>query len=71
MKRFLVSYRLDGNEWNIEVPADDQSDAERRVRQLAFGKVRGEIVAKVPGQFGPIAALVAFVRNQFTRGQKV
>ena len=62
-KQFLVSYRLDGAQWNIEIPAASFEDAQRRLSQLHFGKVEGEIIADVPGSLGPIAALATRVRN--------
>lgn len=63
MKRYLVSYRHDGGSWNIELPAESLEDARRRLSQLTFGRLDGEIVAKVPGALGPLAALAAAVRN--------
>lgn len=62
-KRYLVSYRHDGAQWNIEVPATSQQDAERRLSQIHFGKVDGEIIANIPGSMGPLAMLAARVRN--------
>ena len=65
-KRYLVCYRHDGSEWNIELPATSLEDARLRLGQLTFGRLEGEIVAKIPGAFGPIAALAAAVRNVFS-----
>lgn len=62
-KRYLVSYRHDGAQWNIEIPATSREDAEQRLNQLHFGRVDGEIIANVPGSMGPIAMLAARVRN--------
>lgn len=62
-KRFLVSYRHDGAQWNIEIPATSYEDAEQRLSQLTFGRVDGEIVAKIPGAMGPIAMLATRIRN--------
>lgn len=66
MKRFLVSYRHDGGQWNVELPAADLADAKRRLSQMTFGKVEGEIVARMPGKLGPLAALAAAVRNSLS-----
>lgn len=66
-KHFLVSYQLDGAQWNIEIPATSFEDAKRRLGQLHFGRVEGEVIAKVPGAMGPIAALATWIRN-LTRG---
>jgi hypothetical protein len=69
MKRFLVSYRFNGGQWNVELPANDLDDARRRLGQLVFGQVDGEVVAKVPAAFGPFAALTAAVRNGLRFGR--
>lgn len=63
MKRFLVSYRHDGAQWNIELPATSFEDAERRLSQLHFGRVDGEVVATLPGSMGPVAGLLATISN--------
>lgn len=65
MKRFLVSYRHDGGQWTLELPATDLDDARHRLSQLALARLDGEIIAVVPGAFGPLAALAAAVRNFF------
>lgn len=65
LKRFLVSYRHDGCQWNIELPATDLEDARRRLSQLALGRLDGEIIADIPGALGPLAAAAAFARNVF------
>jgi hypothetical protein len=62
-KRYLVSYRHDGGEWNIELPATCPDDARRRLGQLTFGRLEGEIVSKVPSALGPFAALATFIQN--------
>jgi hypothetical protein len=65
MKRFLVSYRHEGGQWNIELPAEDFEDARRRLSQLALGRLDGEIIATVQGALGPLAAVAAFTKNLF------
>ncbi len=65
MKRYLVSYRHQGSQWNIELPAEDLDDAHRRLSQLALGQLEGEIIADIPSALGPLAALAAFTRNLF------
>ena len=62
-KNYLVSYRLDGAQWNIELPATSFEDAERRLSQLTFGRVDGELIASMPNSLGPLAILAAKVRN--------
>lgn len=67
-KRFLVSYRYEGSEWTLELPAKSHEDARRRVGQLALGRVDGEIVAKLPAGAGPLAALALWVRRIIAPG---
>lgn len=62
-KNYLVSYRYDGGQWNIELPAISEEDARLRLSQLHFGQIDGEVVARIPGSLGPIAKLAAAVRN--------
>lgn len=66
MKRYLVSYRHQGDQWNIELPAEDIEDARRRLSQLTLGRLEGEIIADIPVALGPLAALAAFARNLFS-----
>ncbi|WP_374526006.1 hypothetical protein [Sphingopyxis sp.] len=62
-KSYLVSYRHDGGEWNIELPATSIEDARQRLSQLHFGRVEGEVIARIPSSLGPIAMLAAWARN--------
>jgi hypothetical protein len=62
---YLVSYRHDGAEWNLELKAASVQDAQARLSKLVFGRVDGELIATVPAMAGWFAkALVAF-RNAF------
>lgn len=67
LKTFLVSYRHEGTQWNVEIKARDFADAKARVGQLALGRVEGEVLAKIPASLGPLAALTAWVRNSVWR----
>lgn len=67
MKRYLVSYRHDGVQWNIELPASNVDDANRRLGQLVFARMEGEIVAKVPASLSPLIAIAAWTRNLVRR----
>lgn len=62
-KKFMVSYRHEGSQWNIDLPATDLEDARRRLSQLSLAKLEGEVIADVPGSLGPLASLAAFVGN--------
>jgi hypothetical protein len=66
-KRYLVCYRHDGGDWNIEIPARSVDDARQRLSKLALGRLEGEIVAKIPSALSPFAAAAAFLRNAMIR----
>ena len=62
-KTFLVSYRHNGAEWNIELPALDYDDAKDRLARLCFASVDGEIIATIPASLGPFMTAIVAVRN--------
>jgi hypothetical protein len=62
-KSFLFSYRYEGAEWNIEVPARSWEDAKKRVSALTFARCDGEVIVRMPAALGPIARIVALIRN--------
>ncbi|RWC38566.1 MAG: hypothetical protein EOS28_29415 [Mesorhizobium sp.] len=62
-KSFLFSYRYEGAEWNIEIPARSWEDARKRVSALAFAKCDGEVIARMPAALGPIARIGTVIRN--------
>ncbi|PBB32755.1 hypothetical protein EOA60_13295 [Mesorhizobium sp. M1A.F.Ca.IN.020.06.1.1] len=66
-KPFLFSYRYEGAEWNIEIPARSWEDAKRRASALALGKCEGEVIARIPARFGLVARLTAFIRNAISQ----
>lgn len=66
-KRYLISYRHEGAEWNIELPALSTEDAKARLLRLPYATIDGEIVMALPAPLGPIAALVAAARNSLHR----
>ena len=47
-KSFLVSYRYEGAEWNVELPAQSWEDARRRVSALSLARCEGEVIARLP-----------------------
>lgn len=67
MKTFLVSYRHEGARWVVELPARDFDDAKARVKQMAFAKVDGEVIAKVPAVAGPLVGIASAIRNCLSR----
>lgn len=66
-KTYLVSYRHEGQQWNLELPATSLEDAEHRLSQLHFAKVDGELIARLPEKLGPFAAILAATRNLLAR----
>ena len=62
-KTFLVSYRHDGAEWNIELPARDYDDARARLARLPHANIDGELVATVPATYGPFMTAIIACRN--------
>lgn len=66
-KTFLVSYRYEGAEWVVQLPARDFADAKARLARLSFATVDGELVATVPAYAGPLAAAVTAIRNAAQR----
>lgn len=62
-KSFLVSYRYEGAEWNVELPAQSWEDARRRVSALSLARCEGEVIARLPATVGPVARIAAAVRN--------
>lgn len=65
VKRFSCEYPMDGQRWGFEILADSHEDAERRVRQLCFAKVDGEIIAEIPcvPASGLVARLLCWCKN--------
>lgn len=62
-KNYLVSYRYEGAQWCITIPAASHEDAEKRLSQLVFGKVDGELMATIRIPSKRFAWIVdAFVR---------
>jgi len=67
MKPFLVNYQHGGQRYALELHAEDAEDAKARLSSLLYGRVLGEVTAKVPATLGPLASLICSVRNVFAR----
>lgn len=67
MKPFLVNYQHGGQRYALEIQATDAADAKARLGSLLYGRVLGEVVAKVPAYGGPLASLICSLRNAFAR----
>jgi hypothetical protein len=62
---YLISYRHDGAEWNLELKAASIQDAQARLSKLVFGRVDGELIATVPAMAGWLAKVLVAFRNAF------
>ena len=67
MKAFLVNYQHGGQRYALELHATDAEDAEARLNSLLYGRVLGEVTAKLPASLGPLASLICSFRNAFVR----
>lgn len=67
MKPFLVNYQHGGQRYALELHAVDAEDAKARLNSLLYGRVLGEVTAKVPATLGPLASLICSLRNVFAR----
>jgi hypothetical protein len=66
MKTYLLTYQHDGAEWVIELKAANIQDAQARMAKLAFARLDGELVAKLPASTGPATRLAVWFRNLFS-----
>ncbi len=67
MKTFLVNYQHGGQRYALEIRAADEADAKSRLGSLVYGRVQGEVSAKLPFPLGPFARLFCSVRNALAR----
>lgn len=63
MKLFLVNYNHAGQRYALELHATDAEDAKARLSSLLYGRVSGEVTAKLPAPLGPLAPLICWFRN--------
>jgi len=62
-RTFLFSYRHEGADWNVEIPARSFEDARKRVCALALARCEGEVVLRMSALPGPFARLFGFMRS--------
>jgi hypothetical protein len=63
VKKFLFSYRYQGDEYSFDIPAETQKEAEFRLKQMQTAKYDGEVMATVPAELGWLAKLVVWWKN--------
>ena len=61
--RYLVEYYHDGAFWGITIQANSYDDAEARVKQLQYAKLRGEVRAEIPAKLGFLARALCWARS--------
>lgn len=62
-KVFLFSYRYEGAEWNVEIPAQSWEDAKRRVSALTSARCEGEVIVRMSPAFGRLARITSSIQN--------
>lgn len=68
-KQYVVSYNHGNSQWSVLIWARDEADCKRRMYAISVGTVDGELVMTIPGAFGPVARVIAWVRNLFVTGR--
>lgn len=63
MKTYLLTYQHEGAEWVIELKAKDIQDANARRAKLAFARLDGELIARIPSSLGLFARFATLVKN--------
>lgn len=68
MKTHLFTYRMDGAEYALEIPADSIQDAHRRLDHIKFWcRYDGELIAKVPVGAGWLVRAATWIANRRER----
>lgn len=66
---YLFSYRYDGKEFGLVVPAYSLDEARGRIRAMVLSRYDGELVVRIPAfpTAGLFVRAIAAVRNFFAR----
>lgn len=67
MNTYLYEYEWDGSKYMLEIPAENEWEAESRLLQMRSAKFVGELVCKVPSGF--VARWLCRVRNFFAESR--
>lgn len=62
-KSYLFTYQHDGAEWVFEIQARDEKDAIARKAKIAYARLDGELVAKIPAHVGLFAKAAVTLKN--------
>jgi hypothetical protein len=63
MRQYLFSYRYDGHEYGLTIPADSADEAKGRAKAIAMARYDGELMMTIPAGGGWIARLIVWARN--------
>ena len=67
-KTYLVEYQFQGVQWGAEIKATSFDDAKARIEHMgAFGRIKGEQVAKIPAAGYPLVAAWVWLANMVRR----
>jgi len=75
-KTFTCSFPYEGGQWGFDIMAVDFADAQSRLKAIGWGKVDGEVVARIPAMGGAGGIFVRIGcwwrnrRNQAAIGEK-
>lgn len=67
MKPFLINYQHGGEQFALEIYATDADDAKARLGSLFYGRVCGEITAKLPASTGVLSTMICWFKNVLSR----
>ena len=48
MKTYLLSYQHEGSTWLLELKAENEQDARKRLSRLQYARLDGELMMKIP-----------------------
>jgi uncharacterized protein YggU (UPF0235/DUF167 family) len=66
---FLFSYRFDGSEWTVDIPAKNKEEALERIKALAWAKYDGVLVERVPVKGRTAQGVATFLAKLFGRAR--
>lgn len=64
---YLVEYPFEGGIWSFHLQARSYDEAEVRLKALAWAKVKGRSVSRVPAAFRPMTVVEVWLRNLWSR----
>lgn len=60
-RKFVFSYRLEGKDYGITIPAKDMAEAHERIKAISTARYDGELWMSVPLPFVAIVVLLVAV----------